>query len=362
MKMMLSHTSALEVIRRWDSFRLLERGRQDEPWHVPRKTPSVSEVLSVRDRVPALESAALPLHVVVGSDSGRHQSAAVIAHLYTGDLPAEACFSLAPGVSCATPELVVLQMAEYATELELTLLIDELCGLYAIQPAARTGLVQRRDPLTSTQRIRELLERLGPIRGSAKVGRALVAARSRSGSPRESMTAHRLEMSARRGGYEIPVVSLNDSLLVERADRIVAGAEHRIRKPDIMILAPEGPARVRMAFRAVAIDYKGEYHRDPWQESRDTDRRNELLAQGVKDYEIEREHFGDLGYMDWLAEMVRRDLGLEQPRRSPRAEQTYRARRASLARELAAIDGLSWTARQNALLMEGSRLAPEHPA
>lgn len=356
MSIFLSHISALEVIRRWDSFRLIERGLREEAPPVPSKMPGAPEVELMRSVSPILAGVSGPLYVLVADIRGRHHSELVVPHLVSSQLPAFAQFELAPGLACSSPELVALQMAEYATDLELLLLVDELCGYYGIQPHAKAGLVKRSDPLTSVERILRLLDSVGPCRGAAKLRRALSLARVRSGSPPESKTVHRLEFCARRGGYGLPVVGLNNALLTDRADGIILGSGVRIRKPDIMLLAPrEAEEGANMPFRAVAVDYKGGYHRDPWQDKLDVNRRNELLARGVKDYEMEASHAADLEYMDWLAAKIREDLGIDEPRRTKASEDAYRIRRALLASELGRIDGLSWTARDVPLIMAGHR-------
>lgn len=356
MPIFLSHISALEVIRRWDSFRLIERGFREEPLPVPSKMPSAPEIEQMCSVSPVLASISKPLHVLVADICGRHHCELVVPHLASSPIPAFAQFELAPGLTCSSPELIALQMTEYASDLELLLLVDELCGYYGIQPHAKKGMVKRSDPLTSIEKISRLLDSVGPCRGAAKLRRALSLARIRSGSPPESKTAHRLEFCARRGGYDLPVVGLNNALLTDRADSIVLESGVRIRKPDIMLLAPEeAESEASMPFRAVAIDYKGAYHRDPWQDKLDTNRRNELLARGVKDYELEASHASDLEYMDWLATEIRKDLGITEPRRTKTSEDAYRARRSRLASELGRIDGLCWTARDVPLIMTGHR-------
>lgn len=195
----------------------------------------------------------------------------------------------------------------------------------------------------------------GSLPGGSKLRRALARARERSGSPRESKTVHRLEFSPRLGGYGLEVVGLNDPVLVERAGAALGEAQERIRKPDIMLLAPADAPLGSIPFRGCALDYQGEYHRDEAQKEKDTNRRNELLACGIKPYEIEKDHYDDPGYLDWLVSRIRRDLGIEEPSLGERAREARRARRERLRLELDRADGLTWTGRAEPLLMEGSR-------
>lgn len=353
----LSHITALEVLRRWDAPRLIARGRDDSGGAAPTDPPSSEALERAMEACPALAQTSEPRHLIVSQREGRRHCSGVVTHLLSGALPPQATFRLGHDVSCSSPELLALQMAEYATDLELLLLIDELCGLYAIQPTAKLGLISRTSPLTTPERIAAFLDQMGPRRGASKLRRALADARAGAASPREAMTVHRLEFSPRRGGYGLKVVALNEPIQVARVDRILGEAGTRIRMPDIVLLSPNEGAGTAMPFRGVAIDYQGGYHRDPLQEASDTNRRNELLACGIKDYELDAQHFESVPYMDWLARAIRSDLGIGEPRRSPEAEEAYRVRRELLAQRLAKIDGLTWTGRDVPLYSAGSRLS-----
>lgn len=348
MDIILSHTTALEVLRRWDSLRLIESSSATRQPELPSRMPTAREIEPVLAREHALSGATPPLHVLVASSAGRHPSSKVVAHLALHNYPDGSFFSIGPGVLCSTPELVALQMAEYATGLELLMLVDELCGHYGIQPRSSTGLVKRNTPLTSVARISAFLDKVGTARCVAKLRRALARARDRSGSPQESRSTHRLEFEPIRGGYGLDVVALNDPIAVERSDALLVGVSTRIRKPDIILLAPGGETDAPTPFLGVALDYQGEYHRERAQERRDINRRNELLAADIKDYEIDKEHYDDVDYLDWLVSCIRNDLGIPEPRVSARSQASWRERRERLCAELAAADGLHWTGRRRA--------------
>lgn len=353
MDIVFSHITALEVLRRWDAFKLVATGGNAVP--VGSRMPFACEVEDATRRVPALSGATLPLHVTLRDGCARHRTGLVIPHLQGFEVPAGATFPLAPGVSCAGPELVALQMSEFATDVELLLLVDELCGYYGIQPHAQSGLVKWPQPLTSIERIERLIDSVGPVRGTKRLRRALENARDRSGSPMESRICHRLEFSLVRGGYGLDVVALNDPVVVERADAALGSLPTRIRKPDILLLAPDANSEAPTPFRAVAVDYQGSYHRDATQESRDINRRNELLAHDIKDYEIAKEHYDDSVYLDWLVSRIRHDLGIPAPRFSERSREVWERRRQALNAELSRADGLHWTRRSEPLLMFGAR-------
>lgn len=262
MDIILSHITALEVLRRWDSFKLVEASAATGQIAPPERMPTVREIESRLAGLCPLSGVTLPLHLIVASPSGRHPSPRAIAHLAAHCYPYGSFFSLAPGIFCSAPELVVLQMAEYATELELLMLVDELCGHYGIQPRASKGLVKRSTPLTSVAKIAAFLDKMGAARCVPKLRRALERARDRSGSPQESRSTHRLEFEPIRGGYGLEVVALNDPVAVERSDALLAGMSTRIRKPDIILLSPDARGDAPTPFRGVALDYQGSYHRD----------------------------------------------------------------------------------------------------
>lgn len=354
MDIIVSHITALEVLRRWDSFKLVETSEAVRNPTLPNRMPTAREIKASLEQLRPLSGATLPLHVLVASTAGRHPSPKAVAHLAQRDLPDGSFFSLAPGVFCSSPELVALQMAEYASDLELLMLVDELCGHYGVQPRSSKGLVKRRDPLTSVARISSYLDKVGAARCAAKLRRALERARDRSGSPMESRCAHRLEFEPIRGGYGLEVVALNDPVAVERSDALLVGMSTRVRKPDIILLAPGDDACARTPFRGVALDYQSEYHREEAQEARDINRRNELLAVDVKDYEIDKEHYDDVDYLDWLVSRIRSDLGIPEPCLSARSQATWRDRRVRLCRDLAAADGLHWTGRKRGIVMAGA--------
>lgn len=352
MDAVFSHTTALEIIRRWDSFRLVTRLVEPDL-----SQPLATGASALRDLLEPgglLAGTTLPCHLLARSDHERTHGPLVTAHLARASYPSGSFFSPAPGVLCSSPELVAVQMCEYATELELLLLVDELCGYYAIQPGARSGLVRRREPLTSVERIEGYLAKISPVRGSRKLRRALDLARDRSGSPMESRACHRLELAPRQGGYGLCVVGLNDPVSVERIGTLLGEASERIRKPDIMLLAPDSEMGAPTSFRGVGVDYQGGYHREPDQVGRDIERRNELLACDVKVYEVDKDHYDDTGYLDWLVTRIRRDLGIPEPSYSKRTASEMRLRRERLGRSLLAADGLHWTNRSNPLVMAGA--------
>lgn len=129
---------------------------------------------------------------------------------------------------------------------------------------------------------------------------------------------------------------MNEELSLEAIGREFE--QKSIRKPDILILAPVsfGP-EARMPFRGIAVDYKGRVHDDPVVAARDDERRNEMIAHGIKPYELRKVHYDDIDYMDSLVAKIRRDLRLPADDLA-----FYRDERVALHDALELVDGIRW--------------------
>lgn len=343
MGVFLSHATALGVLRRWELSQRLARGeRCDAP--VPPAVPKRAEVRELKARVTALAAASEPLELIVSAGRPGPRASGVLVHLDRAPLPLASALRLSEDVVCAAPELVAVQMAPSLTDLELTVLLSELLGVYAICPEAQDGMFQRREPLTTPERMLAYLDALGPRPGTALVRRALSRACVRSGSPRETKLALRLSLRPGLGGWGLNVISMNEPLVVRRIGRAFAEG---VRKPDILI----GPAPREGAVdltRLVAIEYNGGRHRDPARVVQDATRHNELKGRGIPEYVIWKEHYDDLDYMDGIVERVRADLGLPRIGMTRETARKRRELRQMLYEELELIDGIHWRGRERA--------------
>lgn len=330
MDLLLTHTSALEVLRRpgvqW----------RDAEAVVPCRAPtrSAMEVLLARSRL--LASLAGPVELLVSAASARINNDLVRTHVMSAKLPAGSVVELMPGVRAASPELLPVLMAPALTELELICLLSELLGTYAIAPQHEKGIWRRREPLTTPDRIRALLARLGPVRGAGMVRRALGKACVGSASPRETKLSLRLGLPPRMGGWGLKVLSMNDPVEVHRIrDAMSVG----VRKPDILLRA-----RGRRG-RGVAAEYDGRDHEEEPQHARDIERHNELVAMGFVEFIVARRQYKDLTYMDGLVARIRGELGLPPEVLEPGEAERRRALRQWLYEELELIDGVRWDGR-----------------
>ena len=338
MDILLTHTTALEALRstrlRW---RLERQERCDA--HVPDDVPANEELRALIAGTPELVSATLPLELLVTRTAPRTRTKLVRTHPSPAELPAGSAFEIAPGVRCVSPEHLPVVMAPALTDLELAFLLSELLGLYAINPSLGKGMFQRRAPLTTPERVLAHLGALGSERGTDRVRRALASACVRSGSPQETRLSMRLGLARMRGGYAFDVLAMNDPVAVQRVrDAMRPG----VRKPDILLRAPGGGGR------GVAVEYDGGDHNSAEAHARDAERHTELIALGMDEHIVTATQYHDLDYMDGLAEIIRKTLGIPKPHLTRDQQARYRQLRRRLYEELELIDGVRWNGRKRA--------------
>ncbi len=335
MDLILTHMTALEVVR-WANFsKYLVRGETCAA-QVPTKMPSPSELDEASRYCDPLAKARTPINVLIAGANGCHASERIKPHVF-GTVPPPGSFvEIASGVRCVSPALLAVQMATTCTHYELVLLLDELLGTYAIQPAARQGMASRRTPVLTLEKLERFLGDLVGYPGTSKVRRALADVKVNSASPMESKISTRLGVAHARGGYRLDVLELNKPLEVQRIEgELVIGG---VRKPDILLADPTLAPAGAPPFRGVALDYNGEVHEGRM--AMDVRRQNELLAYGLKGYGLDKSGYDDLGYMDWLVGVIRRDLGLPPRKCSKERLARERAAHKQLHDELERIDGL----------------------
>lgn len=352
MDILLTHTTALETLRstrlRW---RLERRERCDA--RVPDGAPTSEELRELIARTPDLARTELPLELLVTRDAPRSRTALARTHPSPAELPSGSAVEVTPGVRCVSPEHLPVVMAPALTDLELSFLLSELLGLYAIAPGHEDGMFQRRTPLTTPELVLGHLDALGSERGTDRVRRALARACVRSGSPRETKLSMRLGFTRARGGCGFDVLSMNDSLAVRRVhDAMRPG----VRKPDILLRAPEGAAG--RTVRGVAVEYDGKDHNGAEAHARDAERHTELVALGLDEHIVTAKQYSDLDYLDGLAEIIRDALGMPRPRLTPERAARQRRHRQELFEELELIDGIHWDGRARERARRTGRPSP----
>ncbi len=327
MDIVLSHTTALEAYR---------TGAATVPCHsaLPDKAPGTAELLAWRNSSEPGRALTVPLALLVGKTNG-HKETPVCRTRYSAPLPDGSLARLEDGVRIVSPELLLVQISRIATQVELSMLVCELCGTYAISPEAPLGMIQRKRPLTSIARILAYIEQLGAVPGVRSLRAAVALSFDGSGSPMESRLAARVSWPRSKGGYNVPIVSMNEGLEVARISRNLRRA--RVRKPDLLFSLPQGETP------GICLDYHGDVHHNGTRPEQDAARMNELLAFGLRPYTLWREQYRGTAYLDGLVDgVLRRDLGLPRPRASKARAALELSRREALLAELDAADGVSW--------------------
>ena len=335
MATLLSHTTALEVLRSTTMKRQLERGERASVV-IPEAPPTAEELAPVLARFPQLTR---PLEVTVCRKGPHGPRGLVKVHVSRVPLPDRSAIKLGDGLYCASPEHVVVQMAPRLTHLELVFLLGELMGVYAIAPELEGGMHRRQAPLTDRASIAAHLMALGAAPGTAQVRAALAVACEGSASPYETRLSMRLGLKPALGGYHLNVLSMNEPVAVTRIGQALAPG---VRKPDVLLGAcsPSAP------FDGVSFDYNGGVHETPQGYEHDVRRQNELLAVNFKNYVLTKRLYDNLDYVDDLVRQARADLGLERLHLT-RAEAAHRRElRQWLHDELELIDGVHWNGRE----------------
>ncbi len=323
MDIVISHSCALHLIRHGC---LPAAGRQCSSV-LPASMPTADEVDRLKELFPCLAALGRPIDVLVGTPAAGHATKRAVAHVRSAPLPAEALFQLAPGVRCASPLFVPTLLTSRPSSLELTLLLAELMGLYAIDETSEFGMVQRSRPLFTKAQEQAFLAELDSGRGTGLVRRALEIAPEMAASPQEAKLYLRATLPLHQGGYNMGEAVLNDPVELQRVSARIKSL--RTRKPDLLFVAGE---------KGACLDYMGAWHARGMQPAFDAQRRNELLAAGFKPYEIFKANYDDLDYMDGLMRSIQKQLGLPRVYLSEEREVRYRRARQDLWRKLESAD------------------------
>ena len=327
MDIVISHMTALHFMRN-SRFAYRPASNCDLPCHAP----TIDELRSAAAICPMLGKLKGPWGVLLANKDSSRSTKRLNVHVWSTALPKGALVQIAPGIRCVSPAFLPLLVSSRLKPREMDLLLSELMGLYAVCEKNPGGLAQRRRPLLTPDGLREFMDALEGSWGKKKVRAALKTAPALAASPQEAKLYLRATLSFARGGYNMGRVVLNEPQEIER---LGIGAII-IRKPDLLFIGGKG---------GVCLDYMGSWHDNKTQVLRDTKRRNELLANGFTPYEIFKEQYDDLAYMDNLMLAIREDL--EMPPVDESREEAARRRRArhQLWTVLDHIDMTSWTQR-----------------
>ncbi len=326
MDIVISHMTALHLMRS-SRFAFRPAASRD----LPRRVPTPDELRQAAALVPALAELEGPWGVLLADKDSSRSTRRVRVHVWSTGLPQGALVQVAPGIRCVSPAFLPFLVSPRLSAREMDLLLSELMGLYAVCEKSPTGLAQRRRPLLAPDDLRTFCDALEGDWGKKKVRAALRTAPSLAASPQEAKLYLRATLSFAKGGYNLGRVVLNEP---QQIARLGLGR----RKPDLLFSAGRG---------GVCLDYMGAWHNSEAQVRQDTQRRNELLANGFTPYEIYKEHYDDLRYMDDLMDSIRMNLGMSPVEESREVHARRRQARLRLWAELEDIDMLAWTRRED---------------
>lgn len=244
--------------------------------------------------------------------------------LLSRSLPENALVRLSPNLYTACPELVVLHMAAYKSSLQLTKLIMELCGSYTLypNPDVHEKAKLNVEPVTSIDRIRSYLGRVGVRGGLDRLRLALNMAMEGSASPGETRMALMMSMPLEQGGYGFARPHLNAEVVTPEWERAHVGGETyyldafwQDAYADLEYESTEFHLDPLVAESLVAVR-QGDEHADPTVSAQRTsyikkaeaDRRRlrELQYLGVHVIPVTSFDLGDVGRMDQVARALAR--------------------------------------------------------
>lgn len=309
MDYLCSHTTALRLLRD-PEVEAFSRPVNDGALYAPARPVDAFTVRDLAAYTSALRCAGEPLMFATSCKTGAQNRPAYVSKVFGMRLPAGSVFQLRGGLWCSGPELTLLQLASRLTEIELIVLLCEFMGTYSVFPGCAGGVHQRAAALTDPGRLASFLQGCRGTWGIQALRRASKFALPGSASPRETKLALRLCLPASMNGYGLRLLSMNESVAVDRIGW--SGGERRVRKPDILIAPFEGSGA-----RPVAFEYDGEdSHMTREGVLSDTVRGNELKAAGITEYRINKELYRNIDYMDDIVARARVEAGYPTPHRS----------------------------------------------
>ena len=218
---------------------------------------------------------AKPLHVVVSDAASRTKSKRVVSHVWLGFTRAASFVRVDKGIYVSSPEACFLQLAPKLSLVDLVKLGIELCGVYTQSLSSGRGFV-RKDPLTSVTSIQKYLAKMEGIPGCKKAQKALGYLVEGSASPMETMLVMFLCLPTFMGGYGLKLPQCNCTIDVSSTlDRGDRGAYYC--------------CDLYWSDKRVAVEYDSDmFHTGSKRIAKDSRRRNDLLACGVKVVSVTR--------------------------------------------------------------------------
>lgn len=162
-----------------------------------------------------------PIHLLVPGNTRGNRSKRFFFHaLNSCAIPLEAVRKIDDAVYSVTPELCFIQVSRKTSLIGSVVLGFELCGSYSHFAPLVSGFYER-DPLTSTQSISNMLDKLKGLRGSNRAQEALPWILDGSASPMETVLACMLTLPSQLGGEEFVAPKLNCKVDLDETEKLM---------------------------------------------------------------------------------------------------------------------------------------------
>lgn len=320
MELIFSHTTALRLLRTWScnhplTLRAFHGLGIRDRGHLPSShlkgfsslARTVDTEAAVRRAIEGVKKPGLrgmleelwentapesPLHVLAQPKEGRHPTKRIRFHQLAAALPRGTFLEIAPGISVCSPELVFVQMAETLSFGELVALGYELCGCYPLDENRPGALV--RAQLATPARLAAFVGRAKRIKGLRKARIAVQFVSAKSASVKETEMGALLMTPMRWGGLGLPPALANEPVaLSKEAVRIARG-----NRVVCDLLWPQA---------RVAVEYDGRaYHTERHQQTRDSRRRDALLADGFDVVSVTSSQIDNVSEFIEIADVISR--------------------------------------------------------
>lgn len=207
MKLVLTHDTALQLLR----------ARREHGYEsgVPANIRTLDDCACSLSEIeqfglPLLVDNSKTIHVLVDSQASERHSSVHVCHVMSGGVPRGAFYQESDQMYVATPELLFVQQANVLSPVDLMLFGLELCGTYT-RSASGDLKFQNCPEATTREKLHQFAERARKchVRGAGIAQKSLRWVIDGSNSPMESALMLFLCLPIHRGGYGLPLPSLN---------------------------------------------------------------------------------------------------------------------------------------------------------
>ncbi|MBQ6586183.1 MAG: hypothetical protein IJH83_05185 [Coriobacteriales bacterium] len=289
--MIISHGSA------WEFWRFHGHRFFGRP-HIPVPSTGATKVAATQAKdVAGAFGLSLPVHVLTTQAKEGSRSASFVKHVFSGAHDLACVVKVARDLYVVCPELCFQQMACHLTEVSLVRMGYELCGTYMPSPGEPGGIASR-PALSTPPQLRSFIDRTeGAYPGAKLARRALRYVLPGSNSPAETVLSMLLTLPYRLGGFKLPFPSLNASLKINAASRVLV--DRNELRPDLL-----------WRERKVAVEYDSKaHHSDYEQREYDECRRNAMQDSGILYLVITKAQLKDPALFRTQADIIARALG-----------------------------------------------------